>query len=356
MTPRLTILRSHGQESQNLFSHYTSHKIIEPNGFDRLFGFFYQYHAMKRKTFLKYAVGSVAVSAVVPVSGAMVMPRSEKNAQPPVVPNGKIKIKKALKYGMIKEDLSIMDKFKLLKDIGFDGIELDSPNDLDKRQILEARDKTGIIIPGVVNSVHWSKPLSDPDPAVRAACVASMTTSLEDCRDYGGTTVLLVPGVVNEKVAYDDAYRRSQEEIRKILPVCEKTGIKIAIENVWNNFLLSPLEAARFIDEFNHPMIGWHFDIGNIVRYGWPEQWIKVLDQRILKLDVKEYSREKQKNEGIWKGFEVNLLEGDNNWPVVMEALRNINYSGGWMAAEVTGGDRTRLQDISDRMDKILEL
>ena len=264
-------------------------------------------------------------------------------------------IKKSLKFGMINEDLSVVDKFKLIKDLGFHGIELDSPNDLNEKEILEARDTTGLEIPGVVNSVHWKKPLSDPDPAVRAACRESMVHALHKCKLYGGTTVLLVPAVVNEQVSYDQAWDRSTEEIRQLLPVAEETGIKIAIENVWNNFLISPLEAAQYIDQFNHEMIGWYFDVGNIIRYGWPDQWVRILDKRILKIDVKEYSREKQKNEGIWEGFNVKLGEGDSDWSKVNKALVDIGYNG-WGSAEVPGGNRERLLEISQRMDRIYEM
>ena len=212
----------------------------------------------------------------------------------------------------------------------------------------------GLEIPGVVNSVHWKSPISHADPKVRQACTDSMKTALQDCKDYGGTTVLLVAGVVNDTISYEDAYRRSIDEIRKMIPWAYETGVKIAIENVWNNFLISPMEAARFIDEINDPMVGWYFDIGNILRYGWPEHWIRTLNRRIMKLDAKEYSRKKQSDEGMWKGFDVELLEGDNNWPVVMRALEDINYQGGWMSAEVPGGDRKRLAEISERMDRII--
>ena len=297
---------------------------------------------MNRKDFLKISASVTAGTFVSPeiIAGSF----KTKN---------KLGIKKSLKFGMVKEDLSVMDKFKLLKDLGFHGVELDSPNNLSKKEILDARDKTGLEIPGTVNSVHWKSPLSDPDRKVRKLCVESMKTALKDTKEYGGTTVLLVPGVVNEKVSYDDAYRRSQKEIKKLLHTAEETGVKIAIENVWNNFLISPLEAARYIDEFDSDMIGWYFDVGNIIRYGWPEQWINILGKRILKLDIKEYSRKKQQEEGIWAGFDVKLTDGDCNWPVVMDALEEINYSGGWGSAEVPGGDRKRLQEISERMDKI---
>ena len=264
-------------------------------------------------------------------------------------------IKKSLKFWMIKEDLSILDKFKLVKDLGIDGIELDSPNALNEREILEARDKTGLEIPGVVNSVHWKSPLSDPDPKVRETCLESMKVAIKACKLYGGTTVLLVPGVVNEKVSYADAYKRSQEEIRKLLPLAEETAIKLAIENVWNNFLISPLEAARYIDEFESDMIGWYFDVGNIVRYGWPDQWVRILGKRIIKVDIKEYSRKKQVDEGIWEGFKVKIGDGDSDWAKVNKALLEVGYKG-WGSAEVNGGDRERLKEIAERMDKVFAL
>lgn len=263
--------------------------------------------------------------------------------------------KKSLKFGMIKEDLSVLEKFRLVQSLGFDGVELNSPNDLDEKEILKARDKTGLAIPGVVNSVHWKKPLSHPDPAVRAECTESMIDALHKCKLYGGTTVLLVPAVVNAEVRYDEAWERSTAEIKKMLPEAEKTGIKIAIENVWNNFLLSPMEAARYIDQFDSDMIGWYFDVGNIVRYGWPDQWIRILGDRIIKVDVKEYSRKKQSDEGIWEGFKVKLGDGDSDWAKVNQALKDIGYSG-WGSAEVPGGDRERLKEISERMDRIFAL
>ena len=133
--------------------------------------------------------------------------------------------------------------------------------------------------------------------------------------------MLLVPAVVSKEVSYDDAYRRSQAEIKKAIPVAEETGVRIAFENVWNNFLVSPLEAARYIDEFKSPTVCAHFDVGNVMRYGWPEQWIRILGPRIFKLDIKEYSLTKMTDEGIYKGFDVPLLEGDCDWPAVMKAL-----------------------------------
>lgn len=302
---------------------------------------------MNRKNFLKTSTGIVAATALPFSSFANTKQSNNMNSK-------KVILKKSLVYGMIEEDLSMADKFKLVKDLGFDGVELNSPNDFDTGEVLEAKEKSGIELPSVINKDHWAKPLSDPDPEVRAACIESVATSLQDMKDYGGDTVLVVPGVVNDKVSYEKAYYQSQASIRELIPYAEKTGIQIALENVWNNFILSPLEAKRFIDEINHPLIGWYFDVGNILRYGWPEHWIETLQSRIMKLHLKEYSTDIMKDEGLWKGFEVELMEGDNNWPVVIKAINAIDYKGEWITAEVDGGDRNRLLDVSQRMDKII--
>jgi len=262
------------------------------------------------------------------------------------------RIRKAVKLGMVAGDMALLEKFRLLKDLGFDGVELDSPNNFDADEVLRARDDAQLPIHGVVDSAHWHKPLSHPDADVRAEGLGALTTAVGDAKRYGASTVLLVPAIVSKTVSYDDAYMRSQAEIRKALPLAEDLGVKIAIENVWNHFLLSPLEAARYIDEFESPAIGWYFDVGNIVTYGWPEQWVRILAHRILKLDIKEYSRTKRDQEGLWKGFGVKLLEGDCDWPAIMAALDDIGYNG-WATAEVAGGDAERLREIAERMDRI---
>ncbi|RIH63599.1 sugar phosphate isomerase/epimerase [Mariniphaga sediminis] len=302
---------------------------------------------MNRKNFIKSA-GLMAGAA------AVATPFSASAARGSTPSAAKVTLKKSLGFGMIKEDLPLVDKFKLVRDLGFDGIELNSPTDMDKSEILAAKEKSGIELPSVVNSDHWKKPLTDPDPAVRKECIKSVAQSLQDVKDFGGDTVLLVPGVVNEKVSYEQAYNTALDSVRELIPYAEETGIQIALENVWNNFLISPVEAKRFVDEINHPLVGWYFDIGNILRYGWPEHWIKTLNRRIMKLHIKEYSRKLMNEEGLWEGFKVKLLEGDNNWPEVMKAVREINHQGGWLTAEVSGGDREHLKDVSLRMDKII--
>ncbi len=308
---------------------------------------------MNRKNFIRTA--SLLTGASV-ISAPMMSAKAGETRSAQSNPAGKVVLKKGLGFGMIREDLSLTDKFKLVKDLGFDGVELNSPVDFKISEVLEAKEKSGIELPSVVNKDHWQKPLSDPDPEVREACIQSVAKSLEEVKAFGGDTVLVVPGVVNENVSYEQAYITALDSFRKLIPYVEKTGMQIAVENVWNNFLLSPVEAKQFVDEINHPLIGWYFDIGNILRYGWPEHWIKTLNNRIMKLHIKEFSRKIMNDEGLRKGFGVELLEGDNNWPVVMKSISEINHQGGWLTAEVSGGDRNRLKDISERMDKIIAL
>ncbi|MEA4949859.1 MAG: sugar phosphate isomerase/epimerase family protein [Petrimonas sp.] len=300
---------------------------------------------MNRKDFIKSAVAIAGAAAVTPFASASVSQSQPKK---------KVTLKKSLGLGMIKEELSLADKFKLVKELGFDGVELNSPVDFNLSEILNAKSKSGIELPTVVNKDHWSSPLSDPDPAVRKKCIDSVAKSLLEVKEMGGNTVLVVHGVVNEKTSYEQAYITSQQAIRELIPYAEKTGMQIALENVWNNFLISPVEAKRFIDEINHPLVGWYFDIGNILRYGWPEHWIKTLNSRIMKLHIKEFSRELMNSKGLWEGFNVDLLKGDNNWPVVMKAVGEINHQGGWLTAEVSGGDRNHLKKISTQMDEII--
>ena len=278
--------------------------------------------------------------------------KSESLSSMPKMP----KLKKGLGFGMIQEEIPLLDKLKLVKDLGFDGVEFNSPVDFSLKEIVDAKEKTGILLPSTVNKDHWSKPLSDPDPSVRAAIIDSITKSLEETKELGGDTVLVVPGVVNEKVSYEAAYNTALESIRKLIPVVERTGVKIGLENVWNNFIISPLEAKNLVDTINHPLIGFYFDIGNILRYGWPEHWIETLNKRIVKLHIKEFSRKKMNDEGLWKGFEVELTEGDIDWKAVMDSLRKTDYQGEWMIAEVKGGDRKRLAQISEQMDRIINL
>jgi L-ribulose-5-phosphate 3-epimerase len=300
---------------------------------------------MHRREFLKHSVGALALATLAP----SVFAAEEKQ---PAVAAPKRTIKKGIMWGTVGLKGSVLEKMKAIKEAGFEGAEMMSHMDPD--EVLRARDATGLAIPSVCGRDHWGKPLSHPDPKVRAEGLEALKQTLRDAKRYGASSVLLVPAVVDKKVAYDDAYKRSQAEIRKAVPLAEELGVKIAIENVWNSFLLSPLEAARYVDEFNSPAVGWHFDVGNILNYGWPEQWIRILGPRIQKLHIKEFSLKKRDKEGLWKGFDVRLLEGDNNWPAVMKAVDEVGYHG-WAITEQGGGETAEgLKDLSARLSKIL--
>jgi hexulose-6-phosphate isomerase len=291
----------------------------------------------QRRTFLKTTLAAAAASLP-----AVTAPRG-------LAAESKPKLRKAVKFGMIKEGKSIQEKFELIKSLGFEGVELNSPSNVDRQEALSARDATGIVIHGVIDSIHWNVRLSDPDPAVRAKGVDALSKALDDAKFYGATTVLLVPGKVTdpEKENYDQVYSRSQAEVRKVLPQAEKLGVKIAIEVVWNDFITKPEQLVQYIDDFNNPMVGAYFDCSNMLKYGVSSaDWIRALGKRMLKFDFKGYSHDKK-----W----VPIGEGDENWPAVLQALADIGYNG-WATAEVAGGGRKELQDVAERMNRVLQL
>jgi L-ribulose-5-phosphate 3-epimerase len=248
-----------------------------------------------------------------------------------------------------------LEKFQAVKAAGYDGIEPSSH--LNQEEILSARDATGLAIPSV-SCGQPSRGLSHPDAAKRAEAVEGLKQALREAKRYGASSILVVAGGVTEQVTYAEAYQRTQQELRKVVPLAEELGVKLAFENVWNHFLLSPLEAARFVDEFRSPAVGWQFDVGNAVYLGWPEQWIRILGPRIQTLHIKEFSRKKMQQSGLHKGFAVEFLEGDNDWPAVMKAVDEIGYHG-WAIVEPAwqppGVDpAARLKQIAEKMDRIL--
>ncbi len=267
-------------------------------------------------------------------------------------PAEKKRFKKAVKIGMVRTGGSLADKMKTLKELGFDGVELNSPGGPSPEEVAQAKEASGLEVHGVVDSVHWEKRLSDPNPEVRAAGLDALKTALRASKAYGGTSVLLVPGRVTADATYEQTWERSLAEVKKAIPLAEELGIHILLENVWNDFLTDPKETARYIDECGSPMVGAYFDVGNAVRYSPPHEWVPILGKRIVKLDIKEYDLTKGKKEGLGSGFNVELLEGECNWPRVMDALRAIGFAG-WGTAEIPGGDRQRLAEIAKRMDRI---
>lgn len=247
-------------------------------------------------------------------------------------------IKKAIKFNNIDEPtLSVLDKFKLICDLGYDGIELRTSHANQKNEFIAARDKTGLPIHGLVNS-------ASPD----------LQTAIEFCAAVGGDGILIT-APYDKKRPLMESWKERQDIVRAGLASAEKHRVKILVENVWAGFLISALDAQRFVDEVDSPWFGSYFDVGNNVRWGVPEHWIQVLGSRIGKLDIKEWDETLHKKEGLRKGFSKELGDGTINWGNVCAALKQINYAG-WATAEVGNADRTRLADIARRMDKILSL
>lgn len=273
-----------------------------------------------------------------------------------VFPPRRRALKMAVKYGMIASGKTAVEKFRVAKEAGFDGVEPSGPfKEAQIDDFKEAMADTGLVMPGTTcpQGGRWCGSL---DEAQRQEGVRLLQQSLQQTQVLGGTTVLMYPGVVSAEQPYAQVYQALLKSCRELAPAAEAAGVKIALENVWNHLFLSPLDAARFVDEVDSPWVGWFFDIGNVARYGWPEHWVPVLGKRLFKLDIKDYSTTKHLKEGPRAGFDVLLGDGEIDFKAVFRAIDAIGYEGGWISAEVKGGDLEKLTDIARRLDAILRL
>jgi len=270
----------------------------------------------------------------------------------PAAPEAPGKIKKAVLVGMLPKQLSYADRFKLAKDVGFEAVECQTIKDPKEAEaIKKAAEEAKIRIHSVMNMDHWEFPLSSSDPAAVKTSMDGMKTSLHNAKLWGADAVLLVPGVVNPQTSYRDAYTRSQKHIRELIPLAEQLKVVIAVEEVWNKFLLSPLEFARYVDEFKSPWVKAYFDVGNVVLYGYPQDWIRTLGKRIEKVHLKDFKMGKG-----WKPVTaefVNLGDGDINWPEVRKAFAEVGYTG-YATTELEEGDEAYLRDLSGRVDRLV--
>ncbi len=297
---------------------------------------------MKRRAFLKTSTGlALAAALVSPASGA-----ARKRA-----------LKKAIMYSTIGVKGTVLEKFRAMKAAGFDGVE--PMGAMNREEVIAALKETGLEAASVCCHIHWAKPLSAPDEATRKLGLDGLIHSLHDAKAYGASSVLLVPGDARVPgVSYEQCFERSIAEIRKAIPVARETGVKIAIENVGNAFIVSPEQANQYLDAIGSEWVGWHFDIGNAGRVGPAERWIRLLGKRILKIHVKDFSAQVTDPNAKAGRDRPKLLDGDTNWPAVMAALDEIGYRG-WGISEQPAPQAASVEtarDLAERMDRIFAL
>ena len=291
-----------------------------------------------RRTFLKLIAASIAAAG----------PGGRLAAQAPAATSG---IKKSTLISMLPKDLPYAGRFAMAREAGFDAIEMQTIARAEEAaEIRDAARTAGLRIHSVMNMDHWRLPLSSPDPDVVARSVQGMETSLKNAALWGADTVLLVPAVVDAATPYRDAYQRSQRIIReRLLPIARDLKVIIAVEEVWNKFLLSPMEFARYVDEFDSPWVKAYFDVGNVVIFAFPQDWIRTLGSRIVKIHLKDFNFDRPNGRFTWKP----IGEGDIDWPEVRRALRDIGYAG-YVTTEVAAGDAAYLKDVAGRVDRFL--
>lgn len=253
-------------------------------------------------------------------------------------------MKKSISYWSFSGK-NVFQAMQTAKDAGFDGIELtlDAEGDVTMQttaaqlaEIRSAAQELGLALPSVASSLFWAYSFTSDDPNEREQAHQAAVCEIQTAKALGADTVLVVPGSVSVEfvperpvVAYDVCWERALQEMKRLAPIAEEAGINIGIENVWNRFLLSPLEMRQFLDEIGSERVGAYFDVGNVVYSGYPEQWIRILGKRIKKVHFKDFRR----NPGGLNSF-VDLLSGDVDWPAVMQAFADIGYDD-WVTGEM---------------------
>ena len=295
-----------------------------------------------RRAFLKSIAAAAVAGAVRPAAGAQ-SSAAQKSAG--------TTIRKSTLISMLPRQMSYADRFAMAREAGFEAIEMQTiTKDDEAAEIKEASKKTGLRIHSVMNSDHWRLPLSSSDPQVVAGSVKGMETSIKNAALWGADAVLLVPAVVDAATSYRDAWTRSQQVIReRLVPMARDMKVVIAVEEVWNKFLLSPIEFAKYVDEFDSPTVKAYFDVGNVVFYAFPHDWVRTLGSRIVKVHLKDFKLDRRNGTFSWP----NIGDGDIDWPELRRAFADVKYSG-YMTTELSGGDAAYLKDVSTRVDRFL--
>lgn len=300
-----------------------------------------------RRRFLKTSTVAIAAIAAASQSHPLAFGAEIKHTTKPR------RLLKTLKVNMIRVDGDMTAKFAAAKAAGFDGVEMNAPG-INVDEVTRAIEETGLPVDGSVGSTHWKRTHSNPDAAVRKQALDDLITGLKQTHAVGGHSLLLVVGHGKDGTE-EEVWQRSVENIKEALPVSAELGVSIVVENVWNHFCYehngpndqSAQKFADYIDAFDSPWVGMQFDIGNHWKYGNPADWIRTLGRRIVKFDIKGFSRAKNN----W----ADITEDDLPWADVRKAIDEIEFHG-WIAAEVGGGNAERLKKIADQIDLALNI
>ncbi len=305
------------------------------------------------------AMGAGSVAAV--MGGAGVAPAAEAGASAIVTPPTGKRILLSCKLGMIPKELngkalSIVDRLQLAGEAGFDGVDFDQAGEWTPEQARDAVQKSGVFVHNAINHAHWSQRLTSANAEERAQGRANIEHCIRVSHAAGGSGVLIVVGRGSDGPA-DVIEQRAREELRRLLPLAAALGQHILIENVWNQMMYDhdapPEQGAErfvaFVDSFNSPWVGMYYDLGNHWKYGQPGEWIRTFGYRCVKLDVKGFSRAKN------KFVDITSPDDDLPWDQVRKALDDIGFAG-WATAEVGGGDLKRLTLVREQMQKAFGL
>jgi L-ribulose-5-phosphate 3-epimerase len=239
-------------------------------------------------------------------------------------------VKAAINHWAFPGEMPTTEAMDIAKSIGFEGFEIavgegtQIPLDATEQDVMAVRkhaEDIGISITSLACGLGWKYPLSSCDASVREQGQEVVRKSLQIGEWLGIDAMLIVPGVCDEQTPYDVALENALAGVQALVPDAEKHKVALCVENVWNKLLLSPVETRDFVDQCESEYVGVYFDTGNIILYGYPEQWISILGRRIRMVHVKDFRRDA----GDFAGF-VMLMEGDVNWPAVMQALRDVGY------------------------------
>ncbi len=319
-------------------------------------------NALDRRRFLASGAAALAAGAVLrPASATAAEARREK--APIVVPPADRRILLSCKLGMIHAEangrkLSLAERLRIAGEAGFDGVDLDQAGDYTPEEARDAVRESGVFVHNAINHAHWQQRLTSPDPAVRERGRANIEHCIRVSHAAGGSGVLIVIGRGDDGTP-QETEERCREQILKLIPIAAALGQPILIENVWNQMFYDhdkpappeqgPERFIEFVDSFKSPWVGMYYDIGNHWKYGQPADWIRAFGHRCVKLDVKGFSRAKD------KFVDITSEEDDVPWSRVQEALRDIGFAG-WATAEVGGGDLQRLTVVRQQMQKAFGL